>query len=231
LDGGIDRAENFKKVLDVMFEGSPPQVGSSASNSGSSGSNQEGSTPQTPSTSDKWYPDYNGDYAKGKCINELPLPTGRPNYSSGEGCCQASYGNQASGFCLSSLNTDQTTGTSPTSSTNVDTPSASLTTRPPVDPTSEAGIIISSETFINMESTMERVKDDIDNKLFLYQTPAFQWIPSSVYKYDDFIESIYIMATEGVANKKFYIGEDNVENGHVYGLVNIAAFLAQESLR
>ena len=117
LDGGIDRAENFKKVLDVMFEGSPPQVGSSVSNSnGSSGSNQEGSTTQTPSTSDKWYPDYNGDYAKGKCINELPLPTGRPNYSSGESCCQASYGNQASGFCLSSLNTGQTTSNPPTGS-------------------------------------------------------------------------------------------------------------------
>ena len=95
----------------MMFEGSPPQVGSSASNSGDSSgsSSQEGSTTQTPSTSDKWYPDYNGDYAKGKCINELPLPTGRPNYSSGEGCCQASYGNQASGICLSSLNTGQTT--------------------------------------------------------------------------------------------------------------------------
>ena len=95
----------------MMFEGSPPQVGSSASSNsgGSSSSNQEGSTPQTPATSDKWYPDYNGDYALGKCINELPLPTGRPNYSSGEGCCQASYGNQASGLCLSSLNTDQIT--------------------------------------------------------------------------------------------------------------------------
>jgi len=35
------------------------------------------------------------------------------------------------------------------------------------------------------------------------------------------------MAAEGVAGKKFYIGDDDVENGHVYGLVNIAAFLAQ----
>jgi len=150
LDGGIDRAENFKKVLDVMFEGSPPQVGSSASNSGSSGSNQEGSTPQTPSTSDKWYPDYNGDYAKGKCINELPLPTGRPNYSSGEGCCQASYGNQASGFCLSSLNTDQTTSNpttgvptlrptsmSPTTNNNSNIP---ITTSPPTNKVSLANI-------------------------------------------------------------------------------------------
>ncbi|KAL7526856.1 hypothetical protein ACHAXR_001684, partial [Thalassiosira sp. AJA248-18] len=66
-----------------------------------------------------------------------------------------------------------------------------------------------------------------DNKLFLYQTPGFQWIPSSVYRYDDFKESLYVMATEGVAGKKFYIGESAVENGHVYGLVNIAAFLAQ----
>lgn len=119
LDGGIDRAENFKKVLDVMFEGSPPQVGSSVSNGGGSSgsSSQEGSTTtQAPAASDKWYPDYNGDYAKGKCINELPLPTGRPNYSSGEDCCGAAYGNQASGFCLSSLNTGQTTSNPPTGS-------------------------------------------------------------------------------------------------------------------
>ena len=41
------------------------------------------------------------------------------------------------------------------------------------------------------------------------------------------MESLYVMAAEGVAGKKFYIGDDDVENGHVYGLVNIAAFLAQ----
>ena len=74
----------------------------------------------------------------------------------------------------------------------------------------------------------QRVKSGIDSKLFLYQTPAYQWVPSSVYRYDDFRESLSVMAEEGVAGKKFYIGED-VENGHVYGLVNIAAFLAQVS--
>ena len=82
---------------------------------------------------------------------------------------------------------------------------------------------------ISLEDLVEplrRVKNAIDSKLFLYQTPAFQWIPSSVYKYADFEESLQIMATQGVAGKKFYIGED-VENGYVYGLVNIAAFFAQ----
>ena len=74
---------------------------------------------------------------------------------------------------------------------------------------------------------LDGAKDDIDSKLFLYQTPAYQWIPSSVYRYDDFRESLTTMIAEGVAGKTFYAGEADVENGHVYGLVNIAAFLAQ----
>ena len=80
-------------------------------------------------------------------------------------------------------------------------------------------MIVNSDTFVNLERGLEGSKDDIDNKLFLYQTPAFQWIPSSVYKYADFIESLYIMATQGVAGKKFYIGEDG-DDGHIYGLVS-----------
>ena len=99
-------------------------------------------------------------------------------------------------------------------------------TRQPVPSTSEVGLIVNSDTFVNLESALEGSKDDIDSKLFLYQTPAFQWIPSSVYKYADFMESLYIMATQGVAGKKFYIGEDG-DDGHIYGLVNIAAFFAQ----
>ena len=78
---------------------------------------------------------------------------------------------------------------------------------------------------------LDSVENNINTKLFLYQTPAFQWIPSTVYKYTDFRDSLQVMATDGVANKKLYIGDENVTNGHVYGLVNIAAFLAQESLR
>ena len=86
---------------------------------------------------------------------------------------------------------------------------------------------MSSQTFVDLESALDNAQTDIDNELFLYQTPGYQWIPSTVYRYIDFKESLYIMATEGVAGKKFYIGESGVENGHVFGLVNIAAFLAQ----
>ena len=73
---------------------------------------------------------------------------------------------------------------------------------------------------------LETVKTDIDGSILLYKTPAFQWEQSTIYRYTDLLESIKIMSTEGVAGKTFYIGEEN-ENGHIYGLVNIAAFLAQ----
>jgi len=52
---------------------------------------------------DMWYPDYNNDYALGKCINEMPIPSGRLFYDSGSECCQRAYGQQASGVCLNSL--------------------------------------------------------------------------------------------------------------------------------
>ncbi len=78
----------------------------------------------------------------------------------------------------------------------------------------------------NLILALEEVKNEIDNKLFLYLTPDYQWIPSSVYRYDDFLESLKIMSESGVDGKLFYTGE-NVDNGYVYGLINIAAFLAQ----
>jgi hypothetical protein len=85
----------------------------------------------------------------------------------------------------------------------------------------------SSDILTDMINALDSVKDDLDNKIFLYQTPDFQWVPSTVYRYEDFSESLDVMATEGVAGKKFYIGESAVGNGLSYGLVNIAAFLAQ----
>ena len=150
LDGGIERSQNFKKVLDTFFGGSPPQISSPVSTADS---------PMSPSEENQ------------------SASTPRPS-------------------------------------------------RQPVSPTSEEGLVINSDTFIELADTLEKSKDDIDNKLFLYQTPAYQWIPSSVYRYDDFFESLFVMATDGVSGKRFYIGED-VDNGHVYGLVNIAAFLGQ----
>ena len=222
----MERAENFKKVLDVFFGGSPPQVGPSpSSNSSGSDSSSSGSSGVSVGTSDRWYPNYDPQFSLGKCINDAPAPNGRPSYATGVECCGKAYSGQASGACLNSLPQAPSGLGAPTGQDPGPQP-----TRKPVSPTSEAGMIISSQTFVDMEKTLESAKDGIDNKLFLYQTPAYQWVPSSVYRYADFMDSLYVMATEGVAGKKFYIGEPTVDNGHVYGLVNIAAFLAQVSV-
>ena len=187
-----------------MFDGSPPTVSGSVTSSLGSPSSQSLFSPDPPSQTvgDKWYPDYNGNWAEGKCINVYPAPSGRPHYDSKSECCARAYGGQSSGVCIglteeSSSNTD-----SAFISVDLITPQP---TRKPVSPSSEAGVILNSDTFTAMDEVLEAAKDDIDTKLFLYETPSFQWVQSSVYKYADFRESLYVMATQGVAGKKFYI--------------------------
>jgi len=231
------------QVLLALFGGSVPQVGSSpgglpgsstdtgpstgASTGSSTGASTVASTGSDASA--RWYPDYNSDWSLGKCLNDAPAPSGRPSYDTGTECCGKAYGSQASGNCLSSLPQAPSlpNGSAGSSAGLGSLPQGPRPTRQPVSPDSEVGMVLGSKTFIDMENVLESAKGEIDSKLFLYQTPAFQWIPSSVYRYDDFKESLYVMATEGVAGKKFYIGDSSAENGHVYGLVNIAAFLAQ----
>ena len=77
-----------------------------------------------------------------------------------------------------------------------------------------------------VEEILEKSKDGIDNNILLYQTPSYQWEPSTVYRYSDFLDALRVMYKDGIANKFFFIGDDS-PNGFKYGLVNIAAFLAQ----
>lgn len=51
-------------------------------------------------------------------------------------------------------------------------------------------------------------------------------MPSSVYKYDGLAKGLKLMNSKGVAGMKYYLG-DGSSKGHEYGLVNVAAFLAQ----
>ena len=63
----------------------------------------------------------------------------------------------------------------------------------------------------------------IDDTLFLYQGIE----PSTVYRFKGFIDGLNVMVHDGVAGKHFYLGSNDGPNGHLYGLVNIAAFLGQ----
>jgi len=63
----------------------------------------------------------------------------------------------------------------------------------------------------------------IDDTIFLYQGRT----PSMVYRYEGFISGLRIMVEDGVAGGKYYLGADDAENGYLYGLVNVAAFIGQ----
>jgi len=57
---------------------------------------------QSPTTAgglDAYYPNYL-PWAVGTCINERPLPNGRPSYSSKEACCKGNYGSQTNNYCM-----------------------------------------------------------------------------------------------------------------------------------
>lgn len=52
---------------------------------------------------DVYYPDYATPWSQAFCLNDRPLPSGRPTYDSMLQCCKASYGGQSSGKVLGML--------------------------------------------------------------------------------------------------------------------------------
>jgi len=77
-----------------------------------------------------------------------------------------------------------------------------------------------------VEAVLEANQDGFDRKILLYETPTMEWEPSTVYRFNDMLAALRVMYTDGIANKYFYMGDESPD-GHIYGLVNIAAFLAQ----
>jgi len=87
---------------------------------------------------------------------------------------------------------------------------------------------------VEIENVLEYAKQDVNTKLFVYQSgwSDLDLLPSTIYRYDGFISGLQVMYINGVGDMKFYLGEDMVGRNDVtlptkIGLVNIAAFLAQ----
>ncbi|KAL7427961.1 hypothetical protein ACHAXM_001095, partial [Skeletonema potamos] len=103
----------------------------------SSLSNITPSSPSAPSQSreDKWYPDYNGNWAEGKCSNAYPAPSGRPHYDSHSECCAMAYAGQASGVCVGMIHSYPVEShLIPSSPTTDSTSVSSVTSRPSSNP-------------------------------------------------------------------------------------------------
>ena len=52
---------------------------------------------------DAYYPDYTLAWPEGKCINTVPMPSGRPVYTTQLACCKAAYAGQSSGACIKGM--------------------------------------------------------------------------------------------------------------------------------
>jgi len=79
-----------------------------------------------------------------------------------------------------------------------------------------------------IEQILSTSQAALNQNVFIYQTPDFQWLPSDVFTLQSFIDGLRVMYKDGIANKYFYLGtEGSASQSHMYGVVNIAAFLAQ----
>merc|ERR1719487_1500886 len=132
--------------------------------------------------------------------------------------------------CPSSSSTSSTTSMTSQSSTTGAPPSttaasttttamtttssmAPTTTAPPAPPVDDA----------TLATLLQALQSSDSSGVFMYDT-GNGWLPSDIYTWPDMIKAVQIMASKGVGRAKLWSGFDG---NHVYGLVNIAAFLAQ----
>ncbi len=90
----------------------------------------------------------------------------------------------------------------------------------------------------HLDSALLNDIDSYNNQVLLYEENTNVWVPSTIYNWEDFLIAIKSMHVDGVAEYNFWLGEDETseseETRAKYGLVSIAAFLAQsmkESIR
>lgn len=75
-----------------------------------------------------------------------------------------------------------------------------------------------------VDAVVKQLQNTDSNNLFLYNTGS-RWIQSDLYKWADMIVAVRLMAVQGVGKAKLWLGGSVSEIN--YGLVSIAAFLAQ----
>ena len=70
--------------------------------------------------------------------------------------------------------------------------------------------------------------DTFNSQVLLSQQPDLSWAPSKIYKWEDFLQALASMHTQGVGEFTFWLGEPgDGDKRYRYALVNVAAFLAQ----
>lgn len=76
---------------------------------------------------------------------------------------------------------------------------------------------------------MQQALESTDaSRILVSQQPDLSWAPSTVYFWPDLLAGLRAMHAQGIAGTTFWLGETEApEAGWRYGLVSVAAFLAQ----
>ncbi len=80
-----------------------------------------------------------------------------------------------------------------------------------------------------LNTELESMETIMNNEVLLFQTPSNSWVPSSIYKWEDFLAALNVMYNDGVGDVNFWLIDPLADDATniKYAKVAIAAFLAQ----
>lgn len=80
-----------------------------------------------------------------------------------------------------------------------------------------------------LNADLSAISSKMNNEVFLYETPESTWIPSTIYKWADFLAALNPMHNVGIGDVKFWLTDPAADDATniQYAKVAIAAFLAQ----
>lgn len=84
-------------------------------------------------------------------------------------------------------------------------------------------------TIDTLNADLLAIESKMNNEIFLYETPDSTWVPSTIYKWADFLAALNPMHNVGVEDVKFWLIDPNADDATniKYAKVAIAAFLSQ----
>ena len=144
-----------------------------------------------------WYPDYSLAWPDGKCINRLPVPSGRSIYQTQLGCCHAAYLGQMSKACIiaatpSTSNPSATPAPShapfiaksfiaPTSAVPSHTPTSSPLTEPPTNIPTLPPTTLDPTTFAPTSAVPSHAPTSLPSTKPSTLNPPLLLLPDSVF--------------------------------------------------
>ncbi|MGO2127962.1 MAG: cellulose-binding domain-containing protein [Pseudoalteromonas prydzensis] len=89
--------------------------------------------------------------------------------------------------------------------------------------------VTSLTSIASLNSDLTNAETVMDSEVFLYETPNSTWVPSTIYKWADFLTGLNSMHNVGVAGEKFWLIDSTADDATnaLYAKVAIAAFLSQ----